>query len=382
MIPLSVPNLRGNELNYVRKCIETGWISSAGNYVNTFEEQITKYTRSIHSVACMNGTIGLQTALNVLDISVGDLVLTANLTFVATVNAISYTGAQPVLFDVKKATWQIDLDLVESWIIDNTFLREQNGKLYSYKKESNQRIGAIIPVHVLGGLVDVDKLLHISNKYHIPIVEDSTEALGSTFRGKSAGTFGKIGVFSFNGNKIISTGGGGMLVTDNLELGKRAKHITTTAKTDPLDYFHDEVGYNYRLVNVLAAIGVAQMEQFPKILQKKKLIDLIYREELSGLNDIIFQEHIKDSDPNCWLFTFRTKKMRKLLDYLNSNGIQSRPFWTPMNRLPMYSELEYVTNSDITDKIYSECISIPSSSNLTEGQQKEVINTIKKFYKK
>ena len=382
MIPLSVPNLSGNELNYVRQCIETGWISSAGNYVNTFEEQISKYTRSIHSVACMNGTVGLQTALNVLDISVGDLVLTANLTFVATVNAISYTGAQPVLFDINETTWQIDLDLVEEWILEKTIVKENQGTLGSFTKETNQRIGAIVPVHVLGGLVDIDKLIHISSKYYIPIIEDSTEALGSKFKGKSAGTFGKIGVFSFNGNKIISTGGGGMLVTDNLELGKRAKHITTTAKTDPLDYFHDEIGYNYRLVNVLAAIGVAQMEQFPKILQKKKLIDLIYREELTDLNDIIFQEHLKDSDPNCWLFTFRTKEMRKLLDYLNSNGIQSRPFWTPMNRLPMYSELEYVTKSDITGQIFSECISVPSSSNLTEGQQEIVINTIKKFYKK
>jgi len=382
MIPLSIPNLKGNELKYLRECIETGWISSAGSFVEDFENEVSKYTDVNHAISCMNGTVGLQTALNVLGIEKNDIILTTNLTFVATLNAISYTGARPILFDIIEATWQIDLTLVEDWIIQNTFLREHKGKLSSFTKKTNQRIGAIIPVHVLGSLVDIDKLLYISNKYNIPIIEDSTEALGSTFRGKSAGSFGKIGVFSFNGNKIISTGGGGMLVTDDLDLGKRAKHITTTAKTDPLDYFHDEVGYNYRLVNVLAAIGLAQMEQFPKILQKKKLIDLIYREELGGLNDIIFQKHIKDSDPNCWLFTFRTKEMRKLLEYLNSNGIQSRPFWTPMNRLPMYSGLEYVTKSDITGQIFSECISVPSSSNLTEGQQEIVINTIKKFYKK
>lgn len=382
MIPLSTPNLSGNELDYVRDCINTGWISSAGNFVNEFETHIKEYTSIQEAVACMNGTVGLQTALNVIDVKKGDIVLTTNLTFVATLNAISYTGARPILFDINEATWQIDLDLVEEWIIENTLLREYKGRLGSFTKKTNQRIGAIMPVHVLGGLVDIHKLKHISSKYFIPIVEDSTEALGSSFKGTSAGNFGEIGVFSFNGNKIISTGGGGMIVTNDTELGKRARHITTTAKTDPLDYFHDEVGYNYRLVNVLAAIGVAQMEQFPKILQKKKLIDLIYKTELSGLNDIIFQEHIKDSDPNCWLFTFRTKEMRKLLDYLNSNGIQSRPFWTPMNRLPMYSELEYVTKSDVTGQIFSECISVPSSSNLTEGQQQVVINTIKKFYKK
>ena len=382
MIPLSVPCLGTKELEYVSDCIQTGWISSAGDFVNQFEREIANYTKTNLAVACMNGTVGLQTALNVLDLEKGDLVLTTNLTFVATLNAISYTGATPILFDINEKTWQIDLDLVEEWILENTVVKENQGMYGSFTKKTNQRIGAIVPVHVLGGLVDIDKLIHISSKFHIPILEDSTEALGSTFQGKSAGTFGKIGVFSFNGNKIISTGGGGMIVTDDLGLGKRAKHITTTAKTDPLDYFHDEVGYNYRLVNILAAIGVAQMEQFPKILQKKKRLDRIYREELGNLEGIIFQEHIKESDPNCWLFTFRTKEMRKLLDYLNSNRIQSRPFWTPMNRLPMYSGLEYVTKSDITGQIFSECISVPSSSNLTEVQQEEVINTIKKFYKK
>ena len=382
MIPLSVPHLFGNEIEYITDCIKTGWISSAGKFVKDFEEQISKFTNTSYGVACMNGTVGLQTALNVIGISKRDIVLTTNLTFVATLNAISYTRAQPVLFDIQEATWQIDLDLVEEWIIEHTHIKDQNGIPFSFTKKTDQRIGAIVPVHVLGGLVDIDKLLHISKKYYIPIIEDSTEALGSTFGGKSSGSFGKIGVFSFNGNKIISTGGGGMMVTNDLELGKRAKHITTTAKTDPLDYFHDEVGYNYRLVNVLAAIGVAQMEQFPQILKKKKLIDHRYKKELGELSDIIFQEHIKGSDPNCWLFTFRTKEMRKLLDYLNSNGIQSRPFWTPMNQLPMYSGLEYVTKTDMTGQIFSECISIPSSSNLNEGQQEVVINTIKKFYKK
>lgn len=382
MIPLSVPNLSGNELDYVSECIKTSWISSAGNFVNEFETQIKEYTGIQEAVACMNGTVGLQTALNILGVKKGDIVLTTNLTFVATLNAISYTGATPILFDIREKTWQIDLALVEEWIIENTLVREYKGKLSSFTIETNQRIGAIIPVHVLGGLVDIEKLIHISSKYFIPIVEDSTEALGSSFKGKSAGSFGKIGVFSFNGNKIISTGGGGMIVTNDIGFGKKAKHITTTAKTDPLDYFHDEIGYNYRLVNVLAAIGVAQMEQLPKILKKKKLIDRIYRKELSDIDDIIFQEHIKDSDPNCWLFTFRTTKMRELLDYLNSNGVQSRPFWTPMNRLPMYSNLQYVTKSEITGQIFSDCISIPSSSNLTEEQQDEVIKTIKKFFRK
>lgn len=381
MIPLSVPNLTGKELEYVSQCIKTGWVSSAGQFVTDFEKHISGYTRTNFSIACMNGTVGLQTALNTLRVSNKEIVLTSNLTFVATLNAISYTCAQPIIFDINESTWQINLNLVEKWIVENTKLKEDKGILGSYTTKTNQRIAAIIPVHVLGGLTDPEKLLSISKKYHIPVVEDSTEALGSKFKGQHAGTFGKLGVFSFNGNKIISTGGGGMIVTGDKLLAKRAKHLTTTAKTDPMDYFHDEIGYNYRLVNVLAAIGVAQMENFSNILKRKKQIDHVYREELSSISEIIFQDHIEDSDPNCWLFTFRTPRMRKLLEYLNKNSIQSRPFWTPMNRLPMYSSLNYINNSDVTGKIFSECISIPSSSNLTEIQQEEVINNIKRFYR-
>ena len=199
-----------------------------------------------------------------------------------------------------------------------------------------------MPVYVLGGFIDIDKLVEISSTYGIPLIEDSTEALGSFKNGKHAGTFGLTGVLSFNGNKIISTGGGGMILTNDKDIANRAKHITTTAKTDPLDYFHDEVGYNYRLVNVLAAIGVAQMENFESILKRKKEIDALYRSELNGIGDIKFQENDPNSDPNCWLFTFRTKKMRDLLNHLNNNKIQSRPFWTPMNNLPMYKDLKYI----------------------------------------
>ncbi len=380
MIPLSVPHLAGNENKYVKDCIDTGWISSAGSYVNKFEEAIQNYSRVKHAIACMNGTVGIQTCLNLLNVKENDIVITTNLTFVATLNAISYTKATPLLFDINKYTWQIDLELVENWLAENTFIDYSSLNPVCRLNDTKQKVAAIVPVHVLGALVDLPKLTSISEKYHIPIVEDSTEALGSTYKGKSAGTFGKFGVFSFNGNKIISTGGGGMIVTNDELLAKKAKHITTTAKTDPLDYFHDEIGYNYRLVNVLAAIGVAQMENFLNILKRKKQIDHIYREELSTISEIIFQDHIEDSDPNCWLFTFRTPRMRKLLDYLNNNGIQSRPFWTPMNRLPMYSNLKYINNSDVTGKIFSECISIPSSSNLAEIQQEEVINKIKRFY--
>ena len=381
MIPLSVPNIDGNEWQYVKDCLDTGWISSAGSYVTKFEESIKNYTGVKYAIACMNGTAGLEVSLNLAGVSSNDIVIAPNLTFVATLNAISYSGAQIALIDVCEDSWQMDIDLLQNWLANNTTTKFVNEKPVTTEIASGKKIGAIMPVYVLGGFIDVDKLVEISATYGIPLIEDSTEALGSFKNKKHAGTFGLTGVLSFNGNKIISTGGGGMILTNDTEIAKRAKHITTTAKTDPLNYFHDEVGYNYRLVNVLAAIGVAQMENFESILKRKKEMDALYRSELHGVGDIKFQENDTDSDPNCWLFTFRTKKMRALLNHLNSKEIQSRPFWTPMNNLPMYKDLMYINENDISNKIFKECISIPSSSNLTIEDQYKVISEIKNFYR-
>jgi perosamine synthetase len=381
MIPLSVPNIDGNEWQYVKDCLDTGWISSAGAYVTKFEEAIQSYTGVKYAIACMSGTAGLQVSLNLAGVSSDDIVIAPNLTFVATLNAISYSGAEIALIDVREDSWQMDVDSLQNWLENNTITKFINGKPVTTEIASGKKIAAIMPVYVLGGFINVDKLLEISATYGISLIEDSTEALGSFKNGKHAGTFGLTGVLSFNGNKIISTGGGGMILTNDKDIANRARHITTTAKTDPLDYFHDEVGYNYRLVNVLAAIGVAQMENFESILKSKKEIDALYKKELEGIGDIKFQENDTDSDPNCWLFTFRTKKMRKLLNHLNSNKIQCRPFWTPMNNLPMYKDLKYISKKDISNKIFKECISIPSSSNLTIEDQQKVISEIKNFYK-
>lgn len=381
MIPLSIPNINGNEWKYVKDCLDTGWISSAGEYVNQFEKAIKDYTGAKYAISCMNGTAGLQVSLSLAGVTSDDIVIAPNLTFVATLNAIKYSGAEIALIDVCEDSWQMDIDLLQIWLANNTITKFVNEKPVTTEITSGKKIGAIMPVYVLGGFIDIDKLVEISAAYGIPIIEDSTEALGSFKNDKHAGTFGVTGVLSFNGNKIISTGGGGMILTNDKEIATRAKHITTTAKTDPLDYFHDEVGYNYRLVNVLAAIGVAQMENFESILKRKKEINALYRTKLEGIGDIVFQKNDPISDPNCWLFTFRTKKMRALLNHLNSNEIQSRPFWTPMNNLPMYKDLGYISEKDISNKIFKECISIPSSSNLTLENQHKVITEIKIFYK-
>ena len=366
MIPLSVPHIVGNEWKYVKDCLDTGWVSTAGAYVGRFEEAIGRYTGSPHAIACMNGTAALHTCLNILEVGPGDLVIAPNLTFVATVNAIRYTGASAVLIDIDPGTWQMDLSLLEEYLASYTGDRS--------------RIKACMPVHVLGNIGDMDRLLALCNKYGMPLVEDSTEALGSTYRGKHAGTFGLFGTSSFNGNKIITTGGGGMVFTADASLGARARHLTTTAKTDPLDYFHDELGYNYRLVNVLAAVGVAQIERLPEVLERKKEIDRFYRNELAGIADISFQKVLPYVEPNCWLFTFRTQQMRSLLTYLNANGVQSRPFWTPMNRLPMYDQCTYVTHHDHAAEVHRSAISIPSSSSITNEELREVVECIKRFY--
>jgi len=376
MIPLSVPNLAGNEWKYVKDCLDTGWISSAGTYVTRFEEAVAEYAGARYGVACMNGTVGLHLAQILCGIGAGDYVLVPNITFIATLNAVKYTGADPILIDVNGDDWQMDLSLLESFLAEKTELRESGTVL----KENGRPIKAIMPVHVLGNMGDMDRLCTIAKKYQLEVIEDSTEALGSYYKGKHSGTFGKFGVFSFNGNKIISTGGGGVIVTNDEELAKKAKHLTTQAKTSPMEYIHDEIGYNYRLVNVLAAIGVAQMEQLPDILKHKKKMDAFYRSELSGVGDIRFQQVSEEVDPNCWLFTLRTDRMRSLLTYLNKNKVMSRPFWMPMNQLPMFSQDIFYTQKNVSDQVYQTSLSIPSSSNLTDEQMEEVVKTIKRFY--
>ena len=381
MIPLSVPKIEGNESKYVLDCLNTGWISSAGSYVNKFENMVAKYAGAKYGVACMNGTVGLHIAQVLLDITKDDHVIAPNITFIATLNAIKYTGAQPILIDVDINNWQMDLGLLEQFLEQNTEFKTTKSGTYCFDTSTNKRVRAIMPVHVLGNIGDMDRLLAIAKKYHLDIIEDSTEALGATFKNKHAGTFGKIGVFSFNGNKIISTGGGGVIVTDDQAIAKKARHLTTQAKISAMDYIHDEIGYNYRLVNVLAAIGVAQMETFNATLQSKASMDRFYRKHLNNVGDIKFQQIPEGTHPNGWLFTFRTSKMRQLLAYLNSNGVQARPFWMPMNQLEMFKKDIYITNANVSATVYDTSISIPSSTGITNKQLQTVVETIKAFYK-
>lgn len=377
MIPLSLPHIAGNEWKYVKECLDTGWISSAGAYVTQFEQMVADYSGAKYGVAAANGTLGLHLCMHMHGIDRGDYVIVPNITFIASANAVAYTKAEPIFIDVDPETWQMDLNLLEEFLEEQCEVR---GAI-CYLKSANRVVKAVMPVHVLGNMCDMERLMQIAEKHHLFVVEDSTEALGSYFKDKHAGSFGKMGVFSFNGNKIISTGGGGVIVTDDEGLAKRAKHLSTQSKVDPLRYYHDEIGFNYRLVNVLAAIGVAQMEQLDDFIVTKKKMDNFYRTQLAGIGDIRFQKVSKDVNPNCWLFTFSTKRQPELLEYIINSDIISRPFWTPMNQLPMFKNNLYITKKDYARKVHAESLSIPSSVSLTEKQMEQVVATINSFYK-
>jgi perosamine synthetase len=376
MLLLSGPNMGGNELKYVTDCIETGWVSSVGSYVDQFEKMSAEFAGTKYAVATSSGTTALHICLILTGVVQNDMVIAPNITFIATLNSIKYTGASPILIDTDKASWQMDLNILETFLQNETV--QKDGACYH--KATGKRIPVIMPVHVLGNMCDMDRLLAIAKQYSLIIIEDSTEALGSYYKGKHAGGFGLMGTFSYNGNKIITTGGGGMIVTNDEALAKKAKHLTTQAKCDPFEYKHDEIGYNYRLVNTAAAMGVAQMEQLPGFLKRKKEIIAFYKIALKGVGDIKFQEVSDDVQPNWWLPTIFTTKQKEILKALNDSKMQSRPFWVPMNKLVMFKDDIYVNTNDVSNYVYKNCLSIPCSTNITNEDLQNVVDKIKSLF--
>lgn len=376
MLLLSGPNMAGNELKYVTECITTGWVSSVGAYVDQFEKMSAEFAGTKYAVATSSGTTALHICLVMKGVNSDDYVITPNITFIATCNSIKYTGANPIFIDTDVNTWQMDLDLLEEFLTNET---EQRDGVCHYKKDG-KRIPVIMPVHVLGNMCDMDRLMALAAKHHLTVIEDSTEALGSYYKGKHAGSFGLLGTFSYNGNKIITTGGGGMIITNDEALAKRAKHLTTQAKSDPFEYMHDAIGYNYRLVNVAAAIGVAQMEQLPGFIKRKYEIIDFYKNELQGVGDIKFQQVSADVKPNWWMPTIMTAKQKEVLKALNDSKMQSRPFWVPMNQLPMFTNDIYYNHTDRSNFVYQHCLSIPCSTYITNEDLKAVSDKIKSCF--
>jgi perosamine synthetase len=359
-VPLHEPRFFGNEKIYLNDCIDSTFVSSVGQYVNKFESVIAHYTGAKRAIACVNGTEALHLSLRMAGVNTGEEVLTQPLTFIATANAIAYTGANPVFIDVDRTTLGLS-PLALSAFLDEFAETRESGKCYN--KQSGQRIAACVPMHTFGHPVKIGEIIQICSKHSIPVIEDAAESLGSKFNDKHTGTFGKIGILSFNGNKIITTGGGGMILTNNDEIADLAKHLTTQAKVPhPWEFNHDRVGYNYRLPNLNAALGVAQMEQIDSFIDKKRKLAERYKDFFNRLGITFFSEP-KDCYSNYWLNTLILKDCHErdiFLEYTNKNGIMTRPAWTLMHKLPMFinSQRAELKNAEwLADRI----VNVPSS---------------------
>ena len=370
-IPLHDPRFIGNEKKYLNECIDSNFVSSVGEFVSRFEQMCAEYTGAKFAVATMNGTAALHIALKLAGVKRDEEVITQALTFIATANAIDYTGAKPVFIDVDKETMGLSPKAVAEWLKENVELRdspnsEVSGQL-PYNKSTNRRIAACVPMHTFGHPVKLDELLEILEKYNIPLVEDSAESIGSYYKGKHTGTFGKFGVLSFNGNKVITTGGGGMILTNDEDLAKQAKHITTQAKIPHAwEFKHDIIGYNYRLTNIAAAIGCAQLETLDEILKLKRELAEKYREFFNDSEFVLFSEP-ENCHSNYWLNVVIAKDRKhrdQLLEYTNKHEIMARPVWELMNRLPMFAHCQ-TDNLQNSIWLADRVVNIPSAAVIT-----------------
>lgn len=339
--PLSVPKFIGNEKKYLNECIDTTFVSSVGKFVDRFENDMAAYTGAKKAVVCVSGTNALHMAMMLVGVERDDEVLTQALTFIATCNAISYIGAHPVFIDVDKSTMGLSPDALKAWLEKNAEIR--NGQCYN--KHTGHRVKACVPMHTFGHPVRIDEIANICAENHIELVEDAAESIGSKYKGIHTGLFGKIGALSFNGNKTITTGGGGMLLFMDEELGTLAKHLTTQAKVPHRwEFKHDHIGYNYRMPNINAALGCAQLEHLDEFIADKRATSAAYAEYFKNVDDIDFFVEPENSFSNYWLnvVILRDRNAQQaFLQETNDNGVMTRPIWELMTRLPMFEHCEH-----------------------------------------
>ena len=358
-IPLHAPTFSGNEKKYLNECIDSTFVSSVGKFVDLFEEKLAEYTGAKRAVVCVNGTNAIHLALLVGGVEPNDEVLTQPLSFVATANAITYANAIPVFIDVDKDTMGLSPDALKDFLEKHTELKGRT----CLNKTTGRRIKACVPMHTFGHACRIEEIKAICEEYNISLIEDAAEALGSFYKNKHLGTFGELGVISFNGNKIITTGGGGAIITDNEELANKVKHLSTQAKVPhQWEYIHDEIGFNYRMPNVNAALGLAQLEQLPGFLKIKRKIAHKYATFFADQNIQFFSERTEETS-NYWLnaILFENKLQRdEFLEITNKNGIMSRPIWQLMNKLPMFKDCQ---TDDLRNASWLEerVVNIPSS---------------------
>ena len=379
-VPLCVPEIRGNEWTYVKECLDTGWVSSVGTFVDRFERMVADYVGAKYAVATVNGTAALHIALLIAGVEPNDEVLVPALTFIAPANAVRYTGAWPVFIDAEPEYWQMDPEKVVQ------FIKEKCGwdGRELRNRATRRRVKAILPVHILGHPVNMQPLLELAGQYGLAVIEDATESLGASYRGQKVGHLGDIASFSFNGNKLITTGGGGMIVTDRAEWADRARYLTTQAKDDPVEYVHHTIGYNYRLTNIQAAMGCAQMELLDDYAASKRRIAARYGEALMGISGLTPMREANWASSAFWMYTIIVdataygRPSRELLVALQQEKIQTRPLWQPLHLSRAHTGSE-VIGGGVAEMLYVEGLSLPCSVGISEKSQDRVIAMLQKY---
>lgn len=362
-IHLHEPTLRGNEWAYVKECIDTGWVSSAGKYVDRFEQQLAEYTGAKRAIAVCNGTAALHACLLLVGVEPGDEVLVPTLTFIATANAVSYCGATPHLVDSTESTLGLDPAKLDAYLREIADVRKDG----CFNRKSGARVRAVMPMHTFGHPVDIDAVVEICGRYRLELVEDAAESLGSLYKGRHTGNWGRVSGLSFNGNKTVTTGGGGAIITNDEQLGKLAKHITTTARLPhKWSFLHDRVGYNYRLPNINAALGCAQLEQLPGFIESKRALAAKYARAFDRVVGVRFFTEPQFAKSNYWLNAILLEaalapQRDALLDALNDQGIGARPAWTLMHHLEIYASCPRMPSLEVAEDIERRLINIPSS---------------------
>lgn len=370
-VSLHEPGFSGSEWVYVKECLDTGWVSSVGKFVDRFEKELAEFAGTTSAVAVVNGTAALHICLKLMGVTAGDEVLIPTLTFVATANAVAYCGATPHLVDSELKTLGMDPRKLDAYLQEIAEVRQDG----CYNRQTGKRIKAVVPMHTFGHPVDLDTLTEVCARYRIAMVEDAAESLGSYYKRKHTGNWGRVSALSFNGNKVITTGGGGAILTNDEELGRLAKHMTTTARVPhPWELSHDMVGYNYRLPNINAALGCAQLELLPSFLQKKRALAERYKAAFKDVHGVTFMTEPVQTKSNYWLNVLLIDELYAegrdaLLELTNQSGVQTRPAWTLMHRLPMFNQAPRMDLS-IAESISRRLINIPSSAVLGEGNGK------------
>ena len=377
MIPLAVPNLEGNERKYLNQCIDTTFVSSVGEFVTRLESIAAEKAGTAYGVATSSGTTGLHLALMACNVRQGDLVITPSFTFIATANAVSHAGAANWLMDIEPSTWTMDANILERELETKT--ERRNGVLIH--NISKKRIAAIMPVYTLGNVPNMDAISSIAQKYNLPVIADAAAAVGATYKGKKIGTLANLTVLSFNGNKTVTAGGGGMVLGDDKNIMQKIKHISTTARVNA-EYEHDMVGYNYRMTNLQAAVACAQFERLEDFLKRKRYIREFYRRELSNIKNISFFPTPEDQESACWysgivLENGNLETVRKICAELKTRGIEARSFWKPVHLQTPYKNAFQSESMDVTNNLWNKIVTLPCSTNITDDELYTVCNALR-----